>query len=393
MGPFRDQEASKPDNLGQSEEERPISAMVTDCESKFTKGIQFLSSKGERKLEISTVDPGASTTDESSGESSDEEFDIRKVALEGIQKSINELDRLTICIRLPSYSSLDARINAFASRKPAEISSFEVKAIIAVRWLYPNASENLRVYLSELMTHRYTKLLYWHSQEKKLRKDRRLDKKPQDDSIQVRQGPSLFAAQESPPQPSAIDEKPTIPKPELTRAPLSTSFLSETRASDPGTQFAIPTAEDKVPFPRRAGASTILGSRAKFPSPLHFEAGEVTKPCPLCRKSFLEADFSDDTWWRCRVNEDLLPFACISIACLQPPAFASRSDWRAHIQKFHGTFWQGRPGNIFQPLHPEAEELSDSSPSTNICPLCCLPLEESRYMHIGISLPLMSSVS
>ncbi|UKZ56075.1 hypothetical protein TrVGV298_009901 [Trichoderma virens] len=272
MGPFRDQEASKPDNLGQSEEERPISAMVTDCESKFTKGIQFLSSKGERKLEIcmqmlkgrflkwaayhgvfawmnesldqrlkhhlqwrdliisvlnmlnmnllhTTVDPGASTTDESSGESSDEEFDIRKVALEGIQKSINELDRLTICIRLPSYSSLDARINAFASRKPAEISSFEVKAIIAVRWLYPNASENLRVYLSELMTHRYTKLLYWHSQEKKLRKDRRLDKKPQDDSIQVRQGPSLFAAQESPPQPSAIDEKPTIPKPELTRAP------------------------------------------------------------------------------------------------------------------------------------------------------------------------------
>ncbi|UKZ81815.1 hypothetical protein TrVFT333_009589 [Trichoderma virens FT-333] len=94
-----------------------------------------------------------------------------------------------------------------------------------------------------------------------------------------------------------------------------------------------------------------------FPSPPHFEAGEVTKPCPLCRKSFLEADFSDDTWW-------------------------SRSDWKAHIQKFHGTFWQGRPGNIFQPLHPEADEVADLSSSTNICPLCCLPLEEYRHINI-----------
>ncbi|UKZ81816.1 hypothetical protein TrVFT333_009590 [Trichoderma virens FT-333] len=241
MEPFRDQEASKPGNLGQSKEEMPISATATDCESQFTKCILFLSSTGEREHEIImqklkkrflewaaylgvfawmnesldqrlkhhpqwrdliisvlgmlnmnllhiTVDPSESTTDESSGESSDEEFDLRKIALEGIQKSINELDRLAIRIRLPSYSSLDARVNAFASRKPAEISSFEVKAIIAVRWLYPNASENLRGYSSELMTHRYTKLLYWHSQEKKLRKDRRLDKKPQDDSIQRGKG-------------------------------------------------------------------------------------------------------------------------------------------------------------------------------------------------------------
>lgn len=228
-------------------------------------------------------------------------MDRRKIEAESIQKSINELDRLAIHIRQSSTSSLDARVKAFGARKPSEISSYEARATLAVNGLYPEAPDSLRRCLSKSMTQRYTKLLYWQSHDKKLRADCRYDKQRRDDPI----GPSreplplpLPAKAPSLPRQPARDEDPAPPKPGASRVGAGTSFLSETWASELGSRFTIPPAEAKMPARKRASASTILETGAKFPSPPKFEDGEDRKPCPLCRKVFLQDDFTDNKWWR-----------------------------------------------------------------------------------------------
>lgn len=241
----------------------------------------------------------ADASESSSDGSSDDEVDRRKVELDGIQKSINELDRLAIHVRQSSTSSLDARVKAFGARKPAEVSSFESKAILAVHMLYPEASESLRRHLSKLMAQRYTKLLCWQSHDKKLRADRRRDgDKKRDDSLQTQREPTPLHAKGSPHQQPLKDGDSTPQKPKASRVSVGTSFLSGTVASDPGSRLTVPTMEGKMPVRRRADASTVLVSGATFPSTPEFEDGEDRKPCPLCRKIFLKADFTDTLWWR-----------------------------------------------------------------------------------------------
>ncbi|KAK1239137.1 hypothetical protein MKX08_006198 [Trichoderma sp. CBMAI-0020] len=67
-----------------------------------------------------------------------------------------------------------------------------------------------------------------------------------------------------------------------------------------------------MPSPRRARASSVLGSRAKLPDPPRFENGEAVKPCPLCRKNFSEAEFNDSTWW----NQEVTDAGSLVDACL-----------------------------------------------------------------------------
>ncbi|KAL6838094.1 hypothetical protein V8C40DRAFT_231591 [Trichoderma camerunense] len=446
MAALGHQAAPKLEGFGPSEEvERPILIVATNCESNFRKSLQFLNSERQDEYEIvmqklekrfldwaaylgvfagengsldqrlkhypqyrdlillvldmlnvnllqTTIDP----SEPSSDESSDDEVDRREVEFDGIQRSINELDRLAIHIRQSSSSSLDARVKSFASRKPAEVSSFETKAILAVNVLYPEASESLRKYLGKSMTQRHTKLLYWRSHEKKLRTDRRRDEKSRDESAQSRRESSPLPIKESLPQPSAIDRNPISPKTEPSRVSIGTSALSGTLASDLGSRFAIPIAEAKIPSLRRAGASTVLESTAKFPSPPQFEDGEVQKPCPLCQKIFPKVNYTDNVWWRCHVNEDLLPFVCISSSCLQSPTFASRSDWRAHTERDHDVFWRRGPSNPMSDdnrfLHSGSQEASKVGPPADICPLCCLPLDD-RHKPTNVPLLSVSSAS
>ncbi|KAL7904815.1 hypothetical protein GGI35DRAFT_484031 [Trichoderma velutinum] len=429
MAALGDQAASKPQGFGLSEEvEQPILTVATDCESNFKKSLQLLSSEGEieheiimKKLEkrfldwaaylgvfagangdldqrlkhypqyrdlillmldmlnknlfLTIADPSESSSDEASNESSDDEADRKRVELDGIQRSRNELDRLAIHIRQSFTSSLDARVSAFASRNPVMVSSFKIKAILAVNAL-PEASKSLRKYLSKSMMQRHTKLLYWQFQEKKLPAGRRRDGNSRGDPAQSRRESSPLPAKELLLQPLAVERDSTLPKPEPSK---------------------VSAAEAQVPSARRAGASAVLASIAKFPIPPQFEEGEFQKPCPLCQKIFLKANFADDIWWRCHVNEDLLPFACISSSCLQAPTFASRSDWRAHIERDHGGFWRrGSPnpiGNENRSLNPNSQQTFDASRSADICPLCCLPLDGFRRTSTSIPLPVVSSAS
>ncbi|KAK0762654.1 hypothetical protein N5P37_005472 [Trichoderma harzianum] len=239
---------------------------------------------------------------------------------------------------------------------------------------------------------RHMKLLYWRSHGKKLRIDRRRDEKSGDESVQSRRESSPLPTKESLPQSSAIDRNPILTRPEPSRVSIETSALSGALASDLGSQFTIPTAEAKIPSPRRAGASTVLESTAKFPSPPQFEDGEVQKPCPLCQKIT-----SSKLTILITYGGDLLPFVCISSSCLQSPTFASRSDWKAHTEREHGVFWRQGPstpiGNDNQSLNPNFQDSFDVGRSADICPLCCLPLDKSRPKLKSIAVLSVSSGS
>ncbi|KAK1659977.1 hypothetical protein BDP55DRAFT_561963, partial [Colletotrichum godetiae] len=355
------------ERLGSSEGvEEYISTMATECELNFETCLHMLETSAENQLSSTTVDSSHSSSDESS----DDEKDKWTVELDGIQKSINELDRLAIHIRQSSDSSLDTRVKAFGSRKVSKVSSFEAKAMLVVKGLYPEASESLHRHLSKSMTQRYIRLLYWRSHDKKLRTDHRRDKKPPDKSRQ------MPLEKSSPPEEPARDSRPaSAPKTSRSGVSAGTSFQSGTQASDPEPRLnksASPDAE--TPARRRAGASTVLGSKANFPSPPDFEDGEDRKPCPLCRKMFLKTEFGSNVWWRCHVNDDLLPFPCISSQCLGSPNFASLSEWREHNARDHGVLWsQGPSGPIGVAEHPES---SDVGRLAHDCPLCHLPLDQ-----------------
>lgn len=221
-------------------------------------------------------------------------MDRRKIEAESIQKSINELDRLAIHIRLSSTSPLDARVEAFGARKPSEVFSYKTKATRAVNGLYPEASDSLRRYLSKSMTQMYTRLLYWKSHDKKLRADCRRDKQRRDDPIQ----PPREMSPLSLPMHPARDKDQAPPKLGTSSVSAGISFLSGTKASELGSRYTIPPAEAEMPARKRAGAFTALDTKAKFPSPPKFENEEDQKPCPLCRKIFLKDDFADNEWWR-----------------------------------------------------------------------------------------------
>ncbi|KAJ4256761.1 hypothetical protein NW762_008857 [Fusarium torreyae] len=225
----------------------------------------------------------------SSDESSDEETNRREIKLDGIQRSLNELDRFAIHIRQASTSPLDARVKAFGAKRPEQVSSFEIRATFTVNSLYPDAHEELRKHLSSLMTHKYTKILYWQSHDKKLRSDRRLRKKRED--------PISRAVHDSAHQRSKEYQAQEVSKPQVYEKSMSGTHASELRS-----QLTAPPAnihmEITMPTPRRAGASTVIGGGAKFPDPPVFEEGEHLKPCPLCRKIFPRTDYEDSLWWK-----------------------------------------------------------------------------------------------
>lgn len=243
---------------------------------------------------VVTADPSEQDADDVS----DEEEDIRQIELESIHHSLNELDRLALHILHSPASALESRVRVFETKHPAEAYSFNFKAMLAVDCLYRRAPIGLRRYLSQLMTQIHMRFLYWQSHDKKLRKDRRFDRNFQDGSTQIQQDSPLLLAKRLSPEPSVIDRKQALRESEGNNTPVSTSALSETLPSDLDSGFTIPAAEAEMPSPRRVGASTILGSRAKFPDPPKFENGEALRPCPLCRKNFSKAEFSDSTWWK-----------------------------------------------------------------------------------------------
>ncbi|EJT72233.1 hypothetical protein GGTG_09099 [Gaeumannomyces tritici R3-111a-1] len=285
-------------------------------------------------LDMSLAQMSTNPDDSESDESSDGETDRRKIELDGVWKSVNELGRLAIHIRLSPTSSFDARVQAFAARKAAEIAPFETLAMLTVKHLYPDSTDSIRRLLGKAMTDRYARLLYWKYHDRKLRLDRRREASvPVQREVFPQRPPATLYRSQTPTK-SEISRP---PKPEESQVSLGTDLLSDTIPSNPASHVVIPFYESNVPVRRRAGASTVLGTKARFPKPPKLQGGGSSLPCPLCRKMFPGTSFDDVVWWR-----------------------VSRArDYMQESQDASG------PGSIMS--HDEA---SDS------CPICCRPLTE-----------------
>lgn len=227
--------------------------------------------------------------------SDDDDADRQQVELIGIEKSMIQLDRLAIDIRLCSISPLDALAMASVSRKPELVARFETRAILAVNGLYPDASEILHQRLSKSMTGRYIRLLYWRSRDKKLRTGRR-QTQPHDDCAQTKLSTQPVSADEPLQQQHGFMENQL--KPENGRVTGDTSWLSGTIPSNTGSHLVLPPATSLTSQPRQFTATGVLNSRAKFPPPPKIEDGEDRKPCPFCRKLLSRGDIADVGRWR-----------------------------------------------------------------------------------------------
>lgn len=84
---------------------------------------------------------------------------------------------------------------------------------------------------------------------------------------------------------------------------------------------------------------------------------------------------------------------CVSNSCSERPTFASRSDWRAHTEEEHGVVWRQGPSSPIsnETLTRDPQEASDFHTPTDICPLCCLPLDKPK--HAKTSMPQHSASS
>ncbi|KAH8124661.1 hypothetical protein LI328DRAFT_166998 [Trichoderma asperelloides] len=124
-------------------------------------------------------------------------------------------------------------------------------------------------------------------------------------------------------------------------------------------------------------ASTFINfdeSVTSFPSPPQFEDGEDEKPCPLCRRMFPKAKFNNVLWWRFHVNNDLLPFACIDPSCSDFPAYATRSEWAAHMNRAHGALLVKVQGTS----DGEMQAASNPDQSITTCHICKMSKSQER---------------
>ncbi|KAL8294674.1 hypothetical protein RB597_007721 [Gaeumannomyces tritici] len=416
---------------GSSDQDRaPIAATTGNCEASFSRCILRLESNGEEKtatelrrleakfldwrgylgvfargsasldhrlgrhaqqrdlvlltldmLDMSLAQMSTNPDDSESDESSDGEADRRKIELDGVRKSVNELSRLAIHIRLSPTSSLDARVQAFAARKAAEIAPFETLAMLAVKHLYPDSTDSIRRLLGKAMTDLYARLLYWKYHDRKLRLDRRREARVPAQREVFPQGPPAAPHQSRTPTKSEISSP---SKPEESRVSLGTDLLSDTIPSNPASHVVIPFYESNVPIRRRAGASTVLGSKARFPKPPKLQGGESSLPCPLCRKIFPGTSFDDIVWWRQHVNDDLTPFVCLVEVCSESCRYASRAEWKAHTTQHHDDFCSRNRVSRARDYMQESQDASgpgsimSHDEASDSCPICCRPLIEPR---------------
>lgn len=84
---------------------------------------------------------------------------------------------------------------------------------------------------------------------------------------------------------------------------------------------------------------------------------------------------------------------CVSNSCLERPSFASRSDWRDHTEEEHGVVWRQGPSSPIsnETMSRDPQEASGLHPPADVCPLCCLPLDNPKHAKTSMPQLLASS--
>ncbi|KAJ0425353.1 hypothetical protein BJY00DRAFT_274103 [Aspergillus carlsbadensis] len=268
-------------------------------------------------------------------------------ALDAISGAVDRLNQLALVIRRSSVTSETVKARRFAER--FDLASFEALADGSLRALYPDASEGLREHLSRSMTETYALHLRRKSRQQHLQAPR-----------SGRQASPLCPIKEEvhgveAGAPMELDSR--IPQPgEDVSAEAFRVRQSVTARLGPLTE---PTSIDsqevrakmrKLLNPsRRSGTKSILAHQADYPLP-----AEGIMTCPWCFGPLPTGQITK-IQWREHVNQDHLPYVCLSQDCSETlPRFAASAEWFQHMLSNHGEKWH-------QQVH---------APWSWACPLC-----------------------
>lgn len=93
--------------------------------------------------------------------SSKSQISQHEVALEAVEYSVAELNRVTSAIRASGKTSETLRARQFTQKKYSHLlADYDILATIAVETLHPNAPQDLQTQLARSMTDRYARILY-----------------------------------------------------------------------------------------------------------------------------------------------------------------------------------------------------------------------------------------
>ncbi|KAM5342057.1 hypothetical protein ACJ41O_015088 [Fusarium nematophilum] len=323
-------------------------------------------------LEVASTDHGAPADDKVISTSGLEGTPVQ--ALEGIEASINRLNRLGAAIRKYSISGLDERVNAFTQRHGDE--NYTQLARHILRFKYRTATPSLQEHLALSMASRRQRLRYLHRHQSKLAGQ--INTTPIE-SISDREARPI--ASPAPSAEGAGGEKqqlskapPLLKTMALRRAHLGHYPLHGVRSETNASKFA-PTPSVIAKLRRGDGASVVSSSTKSstfmaealedYPDPPKALPDQPEPQCMYCCQPLDERERLGAKWMqvmpsrniassgtnfshRLHVNKDLCPFVCLSDKCAQGPhSFPDFSLWSKHMRDAHTTKW---PQQIHKPI-------------------------------------------
>ncbi|KAL2869471.1 uncharacterized protein BJX67DRAFT_347421 [Aspergillus lucknowensis] len=340
-------------------------------------------------------------------------------SLDAISGAVDRLNQLALVIRRSSITSETTKARRFAER--FDLTSFETLAYGSLKTLYPDASESLREQLARSMTEIYALFLRRRSRQQHLGAPRL-----------ARQASPLAPISEEIPGaeaggPMELDSQTPLSTGELNPGaphlhpfrPLRQGPLTEPTSID---SHEVRARMRKLFDPStRGGTKSILAHQADYPLPAE---GSLT--CQWCFGPLPTGPITKPQW-REHVNEDHLPYVCISHTCSESlPRFATSTEWFQHMLSNHGGKWHQEvhaPWSWACPLCANEEAIFTHSSelthhfdtihrgtltesqaravvgqsqfqfprSPNICPLCCFSVVDERHSprpgHINGKVP------
>ncbi|KAK0636131.1 hypothetical protein B0T17DRAFT_484762, partial [Bombardia bombarda] len=275
---------------------------------------------------------------------------ISYLALEAITGAIKRLNQLGIAIRRSPVARHSAKAKILAEK--FNLTTFAEIANHIIKALYPGAGEDLMEHLARSMIDTYVRYLERKSRHEKLQL-RRPQPVIRSSLLAIIEEPTTQMETEGTigvevqmPQHS-VPLKPTIhhhhppSRPSQTFAQSEPTSFNSHEVNKRLRRMVKPSIKSKT--------KSILTNQANYP-----RMAKGSMSCEWCF-SPLQIDTLEGTEWNQHINEDHLPYVCVSDKCGEPLIrFASSTEWFQHMLTVHGRNWNRE---VY-------------APSTWKCPLC-----------------------
>ncbi|KAI0101530.1 hypothetical protein GGR51DRAFT_563431 [Nemania sp. FL0031] len=320
-----------------------------------------------------------------------------RVLLNTVRLSVKDLELSTIFITQPPMSPLDLQIRAFrATEAEGDIARFETIAILSLRSLYSATPEDLIRLLAKSMTDRFAKLLYWQSLDRKLQRESRPAKIP-DDKVQLTRATTWLETRPKHDKCSHDGLKRSQSSPTTSQ---QQTVVSYTEPPTPPDENLVGYLEADLSLSVRDDSSSIVQiDKIGYPPQPKPRHSKCQAKCLFCTKALTKDKLEPKNNWRRHVDEDLSPFVCISNDCDPAPSFSKYDHWAQHMIHYHGEHWTQTiylngidDEEIERRAHPNAS-IIDGVPfemegallyrDKKYCLLCSLPLERTHQDWIS----------